>query len=435
MATGPGVATLLFTDLVGSTALTDRLGDDRAEELRRSHFRLIREVVAASGGQEVKTLGDGHMVVFGSPLDAIGCAIAIQQSVQLHNSEPGAEQLVVRIGINAGEVFHDENDYFGTPVVVAKRLCDQAAGGQIIVSDLVAALVGSRGQFAFREIGALQLRGLSQPLPAREVVWRHDAVPPLDGQPGRARRGRRAALAASTAIVVAVAVTAVVLSMRGDEPPRADAQPAPTSGTLLEATGTVRSPEAPASMTFVAAPGDVVTLRVTRVETNLDLFAEVVDRDGVVEAFDDDSGAGFEPTVERLAITKSGTHRVLVHVVAPSTSGSFHVTVTRTSRSTAPGPVYGDLRAPSQQDRSPQVLRAGEQIRVLVTIDTFRHYDAVVELYSPEGRLVASDDDSGKYHDPEIKAFRVPSSGTYTVVVRGTAPTELGAYRLQLLRA
>ena len=359
MATGPGVATILFTDLVGSTALTDRLGDDRAEELRRSHFRLIREAVATSGGQEVKTLGDGHMVVFVSPLDAIGCAIAIQQSVQLHNAEPDAEQLLVRIGINAGEVFHDENDYFGTPVVVAKRLCDQAAGGQIIVSDLVAALVGSRGQFAFSEMGALQLRGLSQPLPAREVVWRPDALPSAIVQPSQARRRRRAAMAVGAVLLVVAAATVGVLANRGDEPSPSAAEPSPTSGSLLETTGTVRSPDQPAEAAFVAVPGDIVTVRVTRVETALDLYAEVVDRDGVVEAFDDDSGAGFEPTIQRLAITKSGTHKVLVHVVAPSTSGSFHVTVTRTSRSAVPGPTFGELRAAAQQDRSAQPLQGG----------------------------------------------------------------------------
>ena len=166
-----GTVTLLFTDLVGSTELLVELGDDEAERLRRVHFGLLRDVALGHAGQEVKSLGDGLMVAFGSSVDAVGCAIGIQQAVDRHNRHTGSERLRVRVGLNVGEPIRDEDDYFGTPVVVAKRLCDRAEGGQILASELVRLLIGGRGGFAFRPVGELDLKGLSQPVATCEVAW------------------------------------------------------------------------------------------------------------------------------------------------------------------------------------------------------------------------------------------------------------------------
>jgi hypothetical protein len=80
-----GVVAILFTDLVGSTELLARLGDDDAEVLRREHFEILRHEVARAGGEEVKSTGDGLMVVFHSPIDAVACAVAIQQAVDRRN--------------------------------------------------------------------------------------------------------------------------------------------------------------------------------------------------------------------------------------------------------------------------------------------------------------------------------------------------------------
>jgi class 3 adenylate cyclase len=80
-----GVVTFLFTDLVGSTELLERLGDDAAEELRRTYFALLRRAVSDTGGEEVKSLGDGLMVAFSSPLAALRCALAIQEAIAEHN--------------------------------------------------------------------------------------------------------------------------------------------------------------------------------------------------------------------------------------------------------------------------------------------------------------------------------------------------------------
>lgn len=174
---------MLFTDLVGSTELLGQLGDDQAERMRREHFGLLRDVATAHSGAEVKNLGDGLMVAFASAVNAVSCAIGIQQAVYRHNARQGDERLRVRVGLNIGEPIRDEGDYFGTPVVVAKRLCDEADGGQILASELLRELVGSRGDFGFRSRGSLALKGISEPLAACEVVWepateRRIALPP-----------------------------------------------------------------------------------------------------------------------------------------------------------------------------------------------------------------------------------------------------------------
>src|SRR5207244_3815502 len=144
---------------------------DSAEALRRTHFRLLRDAVVGQGGQEVKNLGDGLMIVFSSAVDAVGCAVAMQQAVYRHNRREH-DNLQVRIGLNVGEPIEDEGDYFGTPVVVAKRLCDRAAGGQILASDLVCGLVGSRGDHHFAALGPIELKGLSAPVQTSEVAWK-----------------------------------------------------------------------------------------------------------------------------------------------------------------------------------------------------------------------------------------------------------------------
>jgi class 3 adenylate cyclase len=161
--TGPaGVVTFLFTDLVGSTVLIDRLGDDAADDVRRGHFELLRRALTEAGGQEVKNLGDGLMVSFVSPVAALSCATAMQRAV----ADSGLE---LRVGLHAGEPALEGDDYFGTPVVVAKRLCDLARGGQIVASELLAGFVGTRGGFQFRPLGKLPLKGLSEPVAAVEV--------------------------------------------------------------------------------------------------------------------------------------------------------------------------------------------------------------------------------------------------------------------------
>jgi class 3 adenylate cyclase/tetratricopeptide (TPR) repeat protein len=165
-----GTVTLLFTDQVGSTETLQRLGDEEGERLRRAHFGLLREAAQMHGGEEVKNLGDGLMVAFVSAVDAVVCAITMQQAVDRARIT-GELAFAVRIGLNVGEPIRDEGDYFGAPVVIAKRLCDAAAPGQILASELVRALIGTRGGFAYRRLGAVPLKGVAEPVPACEVIW------------------------------------------------------------------------------------------------------------------------------------------------------------------------------------------------------------------------------------------------------------------------
>ena len=115
-------ATFVFTDLVDSTATAARLGPEAAEDLRQTHFRLLRGAVAASGGTEVKNLGDGLMVMYSSPSRALSGAVGMQQAIEHHNRSAD-EPLGVRVGLSTGEATEEDGDYFGDPVVVSRRAC------------------------------------------------------------------------------------------------------------------------------------------------------------------------------------------------------------------------------------------------------------------------------------------------------------------------
>ncbi len=174
------IVTLLFTDLTGSSALLERLGDEASEDLRRRHFAILRKAVAETGGQEVKNLGDGLMVVFDSAVAASMCGISMQRAIQRHNAGSGAK-LGVRVGIHVGEPIRDEDDYFGAAVVVAKRLCDAASVGQILISSLVRGLVSSKAGFVFVPVGDIPLKGMDEPVSAFSVEWR-EALPTSSGR-------------------------------------------------------------------------------------------------------------------------------------------------------------------------------------------------------------------------------------------------------------
>jgi predicted ATPase/class 3 adenylate cyclase/DNA-binding CsgD family transcriptional regulator len=159
--------TFLFTDAVSSTELRAQLGDDAADELFARHLKLLRDAVSAAGGREVKDLGDGLMAAFTSAADAVACGVQMQRAVA-----EGADEVRLRVGLHAGEAAVGERDHHGMPVVVARRLCDHAEGGQILGSELLRGLVGTRGGHGFRSLGALKLKGIRAAVPACEIVWR-----------------------------------------------------------------------------------------------------------------------------------------------------------------------------------------------------------------------------------------------------------------------
>src|SRR5947209_7218057 len=117
------LATILQTDLVGSTRLATAVGPNRADALRDEHFRILREAIASSNGHEVKTTGDGLVVAFPSASAAVQCAVAMQQFLERSNRHSDQPRHI-RIGLGAGESTIRDGDYFGIPSIEAARLCD-----------------------------------------------------------------------------------------------------------------------------------------------------------------------------------------------------------------------------------------------------------------------------------------------------------------------
>jgi class 3 adenylate cyclase/pimeloyl-ACP methyl ester carboxylesterase len=169
---GPPLVTILFTDMEGSTALGQRLGDAAAHEIRRSHNEIVREALRARGGSEIKHTGDGIMASFLSASRALECAAAIQRAFE---ARYGAElsPVRVRVGLNAGEPIADERDLFGSAVNMASRIAAEAGGGEILVSDVVRQLVLGR-RFLFAERGAVALRGFDEPVRLFELRWQEE---------------------------------------------------------------------------------------------------------------------------------------------------------------------------------------------------------------------------------------------------------------------
>ena len=165
--------TILFTDIEGHTQMMQRLGDTKGREVLREHDRLTREAIRASGGSEVKTMGDGFMASFGSAQKALECATGIQRAFAAAGSGMAAESLSVRVGVNAGEPIEEENDLFGASVIAAARIAARASGGEVLVSDVVRQLVAGKG-FLFTGRGEEVLRGFDDPVRLYELNWRRD---------------------------------------------------------------------------------------------------------------------------------------------------------------------------------------------------------------------------------------------------------------------
>jgi class 3 adenylate cyclase len=176
------LATILLTDLVGSTRLANSVGPVRADELREEHFELLRDAIASSRGKEVKNTGDGLMFAFPSASEAVRCAVAMQQGFERRYRQ--AEQaLHVRIGLSAGESTVKDGDYFGMPSIEAARLCAQAPADGILISAMTKALAGRCDGIDFASAGEFELKGFDEPVEAFSASWA-----PLEeeaGAPGR----------------------------------------------------------------------------------------------------------------------------------------------------------------------------------------------------------------------------------------------------------
>jgi len=163
-APGAGLVTILFTDMEGSTTVTQRLGDAKAQDLLRAHNTIIRDALKAHGGSEIKHTGDGIMASFPSASGGLECAIAIQRAFEGATPEP----IRVRIGLNAGEPVAEDGDIFGAAVQLAARVCARAEAGQVLVSNVVRELAMGKG-FLFSDVGDVVLKGFEDPVRLYEV--------------------------------------------------------------------------------------------------------------------------------------------------------------------------------------------------------------------------------------------------------------------------
>jgi class 3 adenylate cyclase len=171
---GTPMVTLLFTSLVDSTALLHRAGDQQTQRIFGAHYRVLKEAVAADGDHPVKCVGDGLLVVFRSAAAAVRCAVALQQTAR---RPVDGERLAIRVGLNTGDAPRQETDYLGMPVLVARRLCEQAMRGQILCSTAVSGLLADGQIFTFRDCGVRALNGLAAPVATCEVVYEPDEHP------------------------------------------------------------------------------------------------------------------------------------------------------------------------------------------------------------------------------------------------------------------
>ena len=149
------MATVVFTDVVDSTAHRTRVGESKADAIFRSHEDLLRRIVADHGGRVLKSVGDGVMAVFGAASDAVVAATAVHAAAARATPE-----LALRVGVAAGDVSWDEDDCFGLPVVIAKRLEAAAEPGQVLLSEAVRLMAGDRADVTYRALEPVDLKGV-----------------------------------------------------------------------------------------------------------------------------------------------------------------------------------------------------------------------------------------------------------------------------------
>ncbi|HLW59821.1 MAG TPA: tetratricopeptide repeat protein [bacterium] len=166
-----GTVTFLFTDIAGSTALLQRLGDTPYADVLAEHRRILRAVFTAQGGQRIDTAGDATLVVFPSARDAVGAAVAAQRALRAHRW-PEDARLQVRMGMHTGEPVAVADEYIGLDLHRAARICGAGHGGQILLSGATAGLTEERlpDGASLRDLGMHRLKDLRSPERLFQVV-------------------------------------------------------------------------------------------------------------------------------------------------------------------------------------------------------------------------------------------------------------------------
>jgi class 3 adenylate cyclase len=169
--TTPRIMTIIFTDMVGSTDLTQARGDQAAQHIVRRHNSIVRSALADHSGKEIKHTGDGIMASFASAANGVEASIAIQKAIATHNVREPSQDLHVRIGINAGEPIEEEEDLFGGTVQLAARVCAKCDTDDILCTNVVRELSSGKG-LVFVSKGAHTLKGFREAVPLYKVEWR-----------------------------------------------------------------------------------------------------------------------------------------------------------------------------------------------------------------------------------------------------------------------
>ena len=167
--TGP--ITVLFTDIAGSTAMTQNLGDAGAQEVVRAHNRIVREALSAFAGKEIKHTGDGIMASFNKTSDGVDAAIQMQRETEKYNQETPHLPLHLKIGLNAGEPIAEDNDLFGTMVQLSARIVDKASADEIFISEIIRGICAGKN-YNFINRGGFPMKGFDGDIVLFEVPWK-----------------------------------------------------------------------------------------------------------------------------------------------------------------------------------------------------------------------------------------------------------------------
>ncbi len=171
-----GTVTILFTDVVGSTELTNRVGDEAAREVLGASDELVRRQVERHRGREVKGLGDGLMVAFTSARRAVACAVDIQRAMAERTRTEPERAVGVKIGLNTGEVIREEEDLFGATVNATARIAGHAAAAEILLSEGTKHMLGAATGVELEDRGDVELRGFADPWRLYAVCWEEEAA-------------------------------------------------------------------------------------------------------------------------------------------------------------------------------------------------------------------------------------------------------------------
>ncbi len=170
-----GPITVMFTDMVGSTALTQTRGDAVAQQVVHAHNNIVRDSLTLFNGKEVKHTGDGIMAAFSNTSNGVEAGAHIQMKVAAHNQDNPDLPLHIKIGINAGEPIAEDDDLFGTTVQLTARIVDKAKSEQIFVSETVHGICAGK-EFRFANRGPHALKGFKEKVTLYELIWDENAA-------------------------------------------------------------------------------------------------------------------------------------------------------------------------------------------------------------------------------------------------------------------